>query len=87
MKNVEFGATSEGAWRDLYLAALFEVDTAKLLERIAKAEDAIRLRARELWYSGGSHYREKHALTGALQALEALKNIHQCPRPPSRQRS
>lgn len=68
-------------WRDLYLAALFEADSAKLPERIAKAEYALTLRERELWYSGGDHSREKHALTGAMRALEALRNLHQYPRP------
>jgi hypothetical protein len=69
------------AWRDLYLAALFEADSAKLPERIAKAEYALTLRERELWYSGGDHSGEKQALTGAMRALEALRNLHQYPRP------
>jgi hypothetical protein len=71
----------EKAWRDLYLAALFEADSSKLPERIAIAEYAMNLRDRELWYSGGDHNKEKQALIGALRALEALRNIHQCPRP------
>lgn len=33
-----------GAWRDLYKAALFEVDNARLPERIAQAEKALALR-------------------------------------------
>jgi hypothetical protein len=37
------------AWRDLYKAALFEVDKTKLPERIAQAEKALALRARELF--------------------------------------
>jgi hypothetical protein len=69
------------AWRDLYLAALFEADSAKLPERIAEAEYALTLRERELWYSGGDHGGEKHALIGAMRALEALRNLHQYPRP------
>jgi hypothetical protein len=68
-------------WRDLYLAALFEADSAKLPERIAKAEYAMSLRDRELWYSGGDHDTEKRALIGAMRALEALRTIHQCRRP------
>jgi hypothetical protein len=68
-------------WRDLYLAALFEPDPAKLLERIAEAEYVLNLRERALWYSGGDHTKEKLALTGAMRALEALRNIHQYPRP------
>ena len=72
---------AETAWRDLYLTALFEADLAKLPERITEAEYALSLRDRELWYSGGDHGREKRALIGAMRALEALRNIHQCPRP------
>jgi hypothetical protein len=68
-------------WRDLYLSALFEVELAKLPERIAAAEYALGLRDRELWYSAGEHTQEKQALAGATRALEALRNIHQCPRP------
>ena len=33
--------TSERTWRDLYLAALFEADSARLPERIAEAEQAL----------------------------------------------
>jgi hypothetical protein len=75
--------TLEGAWRDLYLAALFEADSSKLPERIAVAEYAMSLRDRELWYSGSdhTHNKEKQALIGAMRALEALRTIHQCPRP------
>jgi hypothetical protein len=36
-----------GAWRELYAAVLFEVDKTKLPERIAQAEKAFALRARE----------------------------------------
>ena len=70
-------------WRDLYLAALFEADSSKLPERIAVAEYAMSLRDRELWYSGSdhTHNKEKQALIGAMRALEALRTIHQCPRP------
>lgn len=70
----------KGAWREFYLAALFEADSAKLPERIAMAEYALSLRDRELWYSGGNPDREKRALIGAMRALEALRTIHQCPR-------
>jgi hypothetical protein len=78
---------SERAWRDLYLAALFEADLSKLAARIAVAEYAMSLRERELWYSGNGHESEKHALIGAMRALEALRNIHQCPRPAPSARS
>jgi hypothetical protein len=72
--------SSESGWRALYLAALFEANSAKLLERIAEAQSAINFRERELWYSGGDHTKEKLALTGAMRALEALRTIHEYPR-------
>jgi hypothetical protein len=72
---------SGGAWRQFYLAALFELDLAKLAERIAEAEYAVSLRARELCYLDGDHNSEKQALTGAMRALDTLRDIHQCPRP------
>ena len=73
--------SAERAWRDLYLAALFEADLSKLPERIAEAECAPGYLDRDLWYSGSDHDREKPALIGAMRALETLRNIHQCPRP------
>jgi hypothetical protein len=36
-------------WRALYKAALFEIGNTKLPERIAEAEKAVVLRARELF--------------------------------------
>ena len=71
---------SDRKWRDLYLAVLFEGDSAKLPKRIAEAEHAMSLRDRELWYSGGDNNSEKQALNGAMRALEALRSIHLCPR-------
>ena len=44
-----------GAWRNLYKAALFEVDNARLPERIAQAEKALALRARELFHIAGDN--------------------------------
>ena len=78
------GLPSEEAWRDLYRAALFEADSAKLPQRITEAEYALSVRDRQLWYSGGDHTVEKLAMTGAMRALEALRSIHQCPRAAAR---
>ena len=52
-------------WRDLYKAALFEVDNARLPERIAQAEKALALRARELFYAAGGNIEEGQALDDA----------------------
>ena len=51
-----------GAWRDLYKAALFEIDNARLPERIAQAEKALALRARELFHIAGDNIEEEQAL-------------------------
>jgi hypothetical protein len=62
------------AWRDLYKAALFEVDRARLPERIAQAEKAFALRARELFYAAEHNTDEGQALDDAVHALQALRN-------------
>ena len=66
-----------GAWRDLYKAALFEVDNARLPERIAQAEKALALKARELFYAAGDNIEEEQALDDTMYALRALRNTSQ----------
>jgi hypothetical protein len=61
-------------WRDLYRAALIETDTARLSERIAAAEWALVLRARELFHTPGDHIEEQSAIDDAMYALQALRN-------------
>jgi hypothetical protein len=51
-----------GAWRDLYKAALFEVDNARLQERIAQAEKALARRALELFHIAGDNSEEEEVL-------------------------
>jgi len=58
-----------GAWRDLYKSALFEVDKTKLPQRIAQAEKALALRARELFYIAGDNIEEEPALDDTMYAL------------------
>ena len=62
------------AWRDLYMTVLFEVDKTKLPKRIAQAEKAFALRARELFYAAGDNIEEGEALDDAIYALHALRN-------------
>jgi hypothetical protein len=66
---------SENSWRDLYLAALFEIDRDRLRERIAEAENALALRARELFHNG-DNVREQRSIDAAMLALRALRNTY-----------
>ncbi len=65
------------AWRDLYKAALFEVDKTRVPDRIAQAEEALALRARELFHLAGDNIEEGEALDDAMYALHALRNTSQ----------
>jgi hypothetical protein len=62
------------SWRDLYTAALFETDKARIPHRIADAEKAIVSRARELFSAGADTIEEDQALDDALYALRALQS-------------
>jgi hypothetical protein len=68
-------------WRHLYTAALFELDSTKLPARIAEAEAALIVRARELFHAPGDNIEEEEALDDAMYALRALRSSYQCPRP------
>jgi hypothetical protein len=61
-------------WRELYKAALFETDKAKLPERIAEAETAIIARARQLFAANTDTIEEDEVLDDALYALRALQS-------------
>jgi hypothetical protein len=65
------------AWKDLYKAALFEPDKTRLPDRIAQAEEALALRARELFHIAGDNIEEGEALDDAMYALHALQNTWQ----------
>jgi hypothetical protein len=60
-------------WRQLYRAALFEIDEGKLPARIAEAEKAVVLRARELFQTAGDNGEETEALDHAMYTLHALR--------------
>jgi hypothetical protein len=60
-------------WRDLYVSALFETDRARLPNRIAEAERAIVVRARELFSAQADTIEEDQALDDALYSLRALQ--------------
>ena len=65
---------SNASWRDLYVAALLEMNEDKLPDRIAEAETAIVQRARELFNAAGDNIQEEENLDDALYALRALKS-------------
>ena len=66
-------------WGQLYRAALFEINDSKLPERIAEAERAVVLRARELFQAAGDNGEETEteALDHAMYALHPLRSNYQ----------
>jgi hypothetical protein len=66
-------ASPRKSWKELYKAALFETNTNKMSERIAHAEWALALRARELFQTGCGHLQERQAVDAAMYALQALR--------------
>lgn len=61
------------SWKELYMAALYETDKCKVSERIANAEWALALRARELFHTGRENLHERQAVDAAIYALHALR--------------
>lgn len=68
--------TNSTAWRELYVAALFESDLGKVTNRIAEAERALVGRARELFHEAGDNIEEKEALDDAIYSLNALRSVY-----------
>ena len=66
-------ASPSKSWKELYRAALYETDKSKVSERIANAEWALALRARELFHTGREHLQERQAVDAAIYALHALR--------------
>jgi hypothetical protein len=62
------------SWKDLYQAAMCEADVNKLPERIAEAETALAMRARELFYTSGDRFEEEESLDDAMCVLRALRS-------------
>ena len=61
-------------WKDLYQAAIHESDLNRLPERIADAEIALVLRARELFYTSDDRIEEGESLDDAMCVLHALRS-------------
>jgi hypothetical protein len=62
-------------WPVLYRQALLESDPSTLPARIDEAREAIRCRARELWYAGSPETRERHDLDASLRFLGLLRMV------------
>ena len=76
MISAEVSTPRWDGWKEIYMAALFEADKERVVQRIEEAERAVVLRTRELYQSTGNHLQERKALEAALCALRALRNIH-----------
>jgi hypothetical protein len=59
-------------WRELYKAAVLELDSTQIPVRIASAKHAIVQRARELFQKTGANLEEKQALDAAMNLLQTL---------------
>ena len=72
------GSPNGNLWKELFVAALYETETAKLSARIAEAEEEVLRREHELLDLAGDNIEEEEALENALYALRALRNTYQC---------
>jgi hypothetical protein len=61
-------------WREIYRAAILELDPTQLPERILEAETALIVRAKELFQDGGGNGQETQDLDDAMYALQALRS-------------
>ena len=62
-------------WLALYREAVLETDRKKVKTRVAQAQAAIRLRARELWYAGAIETTERRQMDAASYFLGVLYTI------------
>ena len=72
MNTVTRKGLEAGSWKDLYHAAIYEPDLKKLPERLAAAETALVLRAREMFYTAEDDADEGENLDYAMYVLHAL---------------
>jgi hypothetical protein len=59
----------------LYREAVLEPDRKKVGTRVARAQAAIALRARKLWYGGGRETTERSQMDAAAHLLGILRLI------------
>ena len=63
-------------WKSMYRAAILETNKRLLPQRVSEAEEAVRVREREIFYGNGTP-EEKEALEDALYALRAFRTAWQ----------
>jgi len=75
------------SWRALYVAALYETDEGRMVQRIDEAKKALVARARELFQTAGDHLQEQSAIEETFQSLRVLEQCmaHLRPEAPSGQ--
>jgi hypothetical protein len=74
MNTAACKASSARSWKDIYQAVICESDLSRLPERIADAETALVMRARDLLYTSADRFEEEESLDEALCILHALRN-------------
>ena len=67
-------SNSRADWKQLYMAALFEDDSARMSQRIAEAEMALAARTAQL-DENGYEVREQQAMENATYFLRLLRKI------------
>jgi hypothetical protein len=74
IRNSAFASTDVQHWGESYKAALLEKDQQKLPARVAHAQRALILRARELFSMSGDNSEEGQGVDDTLYALQALRS-------------
>ena len=66
-------------WREHYKAAIRELDSSKLADRIAEAKKVLVQRARELFQKTGDNLEEEQAVDAAMCSLHVLHSTLKAP--------
>ena len=74
-----YPVAAAAAWKNLYIAALFESDRSKIAGRMVAAQLEIATQIRKLFISGDAQ--ERQALDHALQSLQSLRTCLSIPLP------
>lgn len=64
-----------GEWEDLYAAAVLETDPAKMNDRIAHAQDALRRRWHDLRATPSADDRELRKIEDAMRTLFMIRDV------------